>query len=268
MKRIFLENVGIYKLTCNINNKVYIGKSVDLVKRISRHRNTEKGTKQTYYLQHAIKKHGWESFSVEILEYFKDFDKTNDLHKQLILDRETDYIELYDSINKSIGYNICKHSTDNTGRQHSEETKEKMRKAHLGKVFSEEHRKNISLSREGMKMSDEARIKMSESRKGIPISEEARKNRIGKPRSEETKRKIGLASLGRKHTDESKEKIKLAATGRTHTKETMAKILEKRSWYKPTEETKEKMRIAHRERLAKSMTGDDDLSLLERLAKQ
>ena len=241
MKRIYSQIAGIYKLTCVVNNKIYIGKANNLSSRLSAHKNTAKQKTVRYYLQHAILKYGWEAFTVEILETFKDFDRSNDTHKQLILEREAHYIELFDSTNKDKGYNRCKYSTDNTGRKHSEESKEKMRQAHLGRVFSEEHRKNISLHRKGAKASEEAKLNMSLSRKGIPISEEARKKRIGQTRSEETKKKIGLASLGRKLSDEAKEKMRIAATGRTHTKETVDKILEKRKWYRPSEETKEKM---------------------------
>jgi group I intron endonuclease len=255
MKRVYSEIAGIYKLTCEVNNKIYIGKANNLSKRLSKHKNTEKENNPRYYLQNAIIKYGWCSFSVEILETFKDFNPHDAAYKKLILDRESYYIELFDSTNKDKGYNICKHSTDNTGRKHSEESKEKMRQAHLGKVFSEEHRKKISLHRKGSKASPEAKINMSLSKKGKPISKEVREKRIGKPRSEETKEKLRQFNTGKKMSEEAKEKIRIAATGRIHSKETIEKILLKRKWYKPTEETREKMRQAQQriklERLSK-----------------
>lgn len=269
MKRIYSEIAGIYKLTCTTNNKIYIGKATNISKRISRHKNTAKWESPRYYLQHAINKHGWESFTVEILETFKDFDKSSDDDRKLILERESYYIELFNSTDKNIGYNICKHSSDNTGRKLSEETKEKMRKAHLGKVFSEEHRKNISKHRKGAKASEEAKRNMSLARLGVPISEETRKKRIGKTVSEETRKKIALASRGRKHTEEAKEKMRVAATGRRHPQEIIDKMVLKRKGYKHSEETIEKMKQGHlRNKMKRLNMGEEDLSLLEKLAKQ
>lgn len=55
---------GIYKITNNINNKVYIGKSVNISKRWSQHKNAT----DTSPLHKAIQKYGIENFQLEILE--------------------------------------------------------------------------------------------------------------------------------------------------------------------------------------------------------
>lgn len=72
------------------------------------------------------------------------------------------------------------------GKKHSEETKEKMRLAKLGKApnnagkkysrkpLSAEHRAKLSLAKKGLRMSDEARSKLSELRKIRPINSETR----------------------------------------------------------------------------------------------
>lgn len=55
----------IYKIANDINDKIYVGqttKSID--ERIKRHLNDKRG----YALHNAIKKYGWEHFSVEVLE--------------------------------------------------------------------------------------------------------------------------------------------------------------------------------------------------------
>ena len=78
------------------------------------------------------------------------------------------------------------------GKRHSEESKEKMRLAHLGKKMSEGMRKKM------------------------------RQLNLGKRLSEEHKRKIRLASLGRKHSPETCEKIRQLKIARGLPKELIA----------------------------------------------
>ena len=135
------KEAGIYKLTCINNNKVYIGKAISLDKRLREHKSWKKETKRTCYFQRAILKHGWDSFSLEILEVFENFDKSKD--NLSLLERESHYIELFDSTDRDKGYNRCKHSNDLTGVSLSEETKNKMRQAKLGKPKTEKHRESF-----------------------------------------------------------------------------------------------------------------------------
>jgi hypothetical protein len=51
-------------------------------------------------------------------------------------------------LRKNIHVNACLQNAYNkSGKIHSEETKKKMSKSHIGKVFSETHRKNLSIAR-------------------------------------------------------------------------------------------------------------------------
>jgi group I intron endonuclease len=187
-----LNKAGIYKLTCINNGKVYIGKAFNIRKRLYQHKNSKVG----HYLKNAIKKHGWESFDLEILESFRDFDKLKD--NDFLLEREAYFIELFNSTNVDRGYNLCKYSNDGTGKKHSEETKEKMRQCKLGKPLSEEHKAKMRKPK-----SKETKAKMSMSQKG-------------RLRSEETKEKMrksqlgNTSNLGNPHTEESKEKMRQA----------------------------------------------------------
>ncbi|MBE8952419.1 MAG: GIY-YIG nuclease family protein [Quinella sp. 1Q7] len=53
----------IYKLTCLINSKAYVGQTTrTLEKRIEQHKYGN------LYVDRAIRKYGWENFTVEILE--------------------------------------------------------------------------------------------------------------------------------------------------------------------------------------------------------
>lgn len=180
---------GIYKLTCANNGKIYIGKSINIKKRLGEHRRAKGG----YHLHNAISKHGWDSFNVEILEIFKIFDKLKD--NNTLLEIEADYIKLFDSTDPSKGYNLCKYSTDSTGRIASRETREKMSKAKLGntiwlgKTHSEESKEKVrqaNLGKSGFKHSQ------------ISI-EKMKLSKLGKNHSDQTKLKISRSKKGSKH---------------------------------------------------------------------
>jgi group I intron endonuclease len=130
------KGAGIYKLTCNVNGKIYIGKSVNLRERLVKHKQNREI--QNNPITNSIRKYGWDSFSVTILDVF-DYIDNNEL---LLL--ESKYIEEYNSTDKAIGYNICKYSTDRTGIPHTNETKEKLRRANLGKIHSDETKQRLS----------------------------------------------------------------------------------------------------------------------------
>jgi len=154
----------IYKTTCLINNKVYIGQS--------------KYNKKSYLgsgklILKSINKYGKDNFIKEVLI-------EGDLSKEELDLLEIKYIYEYNSTDDSIGYNIenggngnsylqnIKISESNEGRFVSEETKSKMSKAKLGKKASDETKSNLSKSkignknRKGKSHSDEYRNKISE----------------------------------------------------------------------------------------------------------
>lgn len=226
MEKIKYPNkAGVYKLTCIKNDKVYIGKSVYISARISRHKNskiTDKNRK--WHLQNAIIKHGWDSFKVEILEIFNDFDKRNEDHKRLILEKEAHYIELFDSTNREKGYNKCKFSTDCTGTVCSEETRAKLRKAHLGKKMSPEAIEKTRQANLGRKNSDASKEKMRLAHLGKTCSEETREKMRNKTFSEETRKKISEARKGKPKSKEHIEKVRQANIGRKHSEETKEKM--------------------------------------------
>ena len=60
--------VGIYKITNQLNGKVYIGQSVNIEQRWKRHKQEVKNGNKTYKLYNAIRKYGIENFSFEVLE--------------------------------------------------------------------------------------------------------------------------------------------------------------------------------------------------------
>jgi group I intron endonuclease len=246
------NKAGIYKLTCVINNKIYIGKSINLSKRIYYHKGCDKrGSINNGHLQRAIIKYGWNTFVVEILEVFDNFNKLKD--NDFLLKRESYYINLYESTDISKGYNTCAFSTDRTGIPHSEETRakigianlgrkispetrEKMRQSKLGKKLSKEHIEKIKLANTGKKRSEEFKEKASKRMSFRKISDETREkmrqNNLGKKHSTETKEKISVSNSGRKLSEEHIEKLRQ----RTHSEDSKQKMRKSR-----TDETKKKL---------------------------
>jgi len=108
----------IYKTTNLINGLIYIGQSI--------HNNCKYlGSGKTIKL--AIKKHGKENFKKEILIYCKSQEEL-DYYEMF-------YINLFNSTNNSIGYNLAIGSTNPPNRK--------------GIAFTEEHKKKISIKLSG-----------------------------------------------------------------------------------------------------------------------
>lgn len=93
--------IGIYSIICNINNKRYIGQSVDISTRMHQHKYesfTSHTERKAYnsIIHRAIRKYGWENFSFIVLEECS-VDKLDE--------RERYYIKKYNTIQPN-GYNI------------------------------------------------------------------------------------------------------------------------------------------------------------------
>lgn len=89
--------IGIYKITNIKNNKVYIGSSKDVEKRIYNHKLRLKyGIHINKHLQSSYNKYGKENFKFEILVQIKEF---------ILRKAEQFYINKYQSINPKYGYN-------------------------------------------------------------------------------------------------------------------------------------------------------------------
>jgi group I intron endonuclease len=166
----------IYCIRNKINGKLYIGQTI------------KKGRAYEYYagsgtaLGKAYKKYGETSFTKKIiLDYAKSKEELDYL--------ETLYIEMFGTFCfGGVGYNIDYLSTGKGkrsepsrkknsistkgkngywyGKHLTEETKNKIRLAHMGKILSEEHKKKIGEKSKGRTHSEEYKKKTSESKKG------------------------------------------------------------------------------------------------------
>lgn len=95
---------GIYKIVNIINNKVYIGQSVNILTRWRRHRTDSKNLNNCHPLYIAIRKYGLENFLFEIIE---------ECPKSELNSREKYWIKKYDTFNS--GYNQTRGGTGGTG---------------------------------------------------------------------------------------------------------------------------------------------------------
>lgn len=154
---------GIYKIVNCINNKVYIGQSIDIEKRFQEHKYNIK-TNIKHPLYKSIRKYGIGNFEFIIIEHVIN---DNELNK-----REQHWLDYYNSYEKDFGYNICRESTTTRGYVHTDETKKKFSETHKGKKLSEEHKRSFSWL--GKKHTEETRKKMSKVQKGKKLSEEHR----------------------------------------------------------------------------------------------
>ena len=182
-------NFIIYLLRNKINNKFYIGQTKTTIKeRLRKHIKPSKNNKQI--ITRAIKKYGEQNFICEILFYAKSFEEMNI--------KEIEFIFEYNCIDKKIGYNvdkggnnfetysvtreklrkarIGKKMSENNhfyGKTHSDTVKKKISEIHNGKIISDYTKSKMSKSQEGRRHSIETKKKMSDSRIGIKNSETA-----------------------------------------------------------------------------------------------
>jgi group I intron endonuclease len=142
---------GIYKIT-NPKGKIYIGKSIDIEKRLKYYKYTSL-RKNQHKLNNSISKYGFENHILEIIEECKE---------EYLNEREIYWISYYDSVN--LGLNLMhggeggrqsqevknKKSISMTGKKHSLSTKEKMSKSKKGhSMYNDAWRKSISEANKG-----------------------------------------------------------------------------------------------------------------------
>lgn len=127
-----MKNYVVYKITNNINGKIYIGMTND-VKRRWRYEGIEyrpplKSDRHRPFWN-AIQKYGWDNFTKEII--------ISGLTKEDAFEKERQMIKEFDSTNKKIGYNLSPggnggvvykvHPRGMLGKTHTLENKNKHR---------------------------------------------------------------------------------------------------------------------------------------------
>lgn len=179
----------IYKIVNKINNKVYIGQTVNKDLRWKQHIRND-GKNPNLLIGKAFNKYGIENFEYIIIEECENCNMS---------EREKYWIKHYDSYNS--GYNMTiggealfGENNPFYGKTHTIETKEKLsllasqrignKNPFYGKHHSEETLELMRKVHKGVKPSEETKKKMSEAQKG-------EKNHFyGKHHSKETKKKL------------------------------------------------------------------------------
>ena len=150
---------------------------------------------------------------------------SNILNKQDMFLEEEKWLKLAKKKSKKY-YNLIfnlNHSPRTIGFKHSEETKQKMRIKHLGKKMSKESCEKMSKSFTGRIVSEETKQKMSGKipwNKGKQIStelkEKLRNSHPGVKQSAETIAKRIVSRKGYKHSEETKQKISIALKNKSN----------------------------------------------------
>ena len=114
----------LYRLTNTINNRIYIGKTVNFKRRMSKHKYSKRKT----YISRAIQKYGWENFKREII--------IDNVPEEDLSGLEISYIETENTMAPA-GYNLTKGGEGLSGFKHSAESIRKMHNGKYGYVFFE-----------------------------------------------------------------------------------------------------------------------------------
>lgn len=150
----------IYKIVNNINNKIYIGQTVNLYNRYKRHEySVDVLDKANRPIVAAFKKYGFNNFSFIVIE-----EVPCDIKK--LTEREQYWMDKLQSHKRSIGYNACPAAGSPFGYKHSKETRAKVSAANKGRKHTIETKKKMSEVHKGKAVSIETRRKISESKKG------------------------------------------------------------------------------------------------------
>lgn len=108
----------IYKATCIINGKSYVGFDSNWPNRIKTHKHISIHKKDQAYFHKAIRKHGWPNFEWEILYQSSDRD-------YMLNEMENHFIKEYQTHVSEGGYNLT-YGGEGFPKPHTEETKKKI----------------------------------------------------------------------------------------------------------------------------------------------
>lgn len=184
----------IYRFTNRVNQKVYIGQTVKLMKRrFETHRaSVTRGSQQAFHC--AVRKYGWNTFRLEIIHTAKSIDELNAM--------ETFFILLHQSHCPQFGYNrsLGGYKRKNVGQIPWNKGKCGAQVAwNKGKRMSEEYREKCR-KRSSPEMAIRARAGIDRT---APKSEKWR-NAIRKHVG------AGNPFFGKKHTPETRAKMRAA----------------------------------------------------------
>jgi group I intron endonuclease len=144
----------VYVITNTINNKRYIGQTVQkLEARWKRHTYPSRNMA----ISRAIKKHGSEHFNIRVLARCVSIEEMNH--------REAYYIKLFNTLCPN-GYNLDSGGKNKITHQSTKDKLSKIHKGRIGKPLSTKTKERLALINTGKKHSEETKAKMGKSRSG------------------------------------------------------------------------------------------------------
>ena len=157
-----MRSALVYAICSRTSGLVYVGKTINLQKRLREHRT---GAFRGYrsYLANAIRKHGWGDFVVVVLSQDISETRAFALERLWITD-----LNLQDS---TFGYNLTAGGEGTSGHVVSSETRQKMAKQR-GWRHGEAARLRISLSKQGRHLTEEHRLTLSKAHRGKKFTKE------------------------------------------------------------------------------------------------
>lgn len=137
---------GVYIIRNKINNKTYIGSSINLQKRLSTHKSSaSKKNSGLALLNNAFKKYNADDFDFSVVEIVALCRYNKNASSSILAHREQVWIDSYMSNTREHGYNLRIYASSNfgyrfkresshwTGKHHTDETKIKISLANKGK---------------------------------------------------------------------------------------------------------------------------------------
>lgn len=116
-----------------------------------------KNALNNYPISKSIRKHGWDVFSLAVLDVVD--------HEHDAFECEKHHIKLFETMVPSKGYNLTEGGEGNWGYKASAETRQKQRVQKLGKRLGKDHAEKIRKTLIGRPVSPETKLKMSTSQK-------------------------------------------------------------------------------------------------------
>lgn len=226
----------IYCIFNKVNDKVYIGQTIDRKQRLAQHKSDLKGGRhKNDHLSRAWAVYGEHAFEFFYLDTYDTREEVDNAERTLIAWFKE----------QGLSYNLADGGCERFSQ--SEETRQKLRDTHTGVPLVPTHparQKGRTSPMQGKQHTDKAKAKISAVHKGKPLSEErARKLHEGKRNAsvtEETRAKLSESAKGnsnfkgKTHTEETKQKqreTKLGANnpmyGKPHTEDWKRAMSEK-----------------------------------------
>lgn len=232
----------IYVITNTVNGKKYVGQtSRGFEKRWKGHLSTSRGDRQLYFLN-AIRKHGAEAFTHEIVAEVASREEANSLERL--------WIQQLNTMDPSIGYNSTQ---GGEGFSSGDLNPNRLNPRSGNQIWNF-----------GKSTTPEVRAKISKTLTGMLVGD---KNPFyGRKHTEETKQRIGDIQRGQirePRSEATREKIRQRMLNRVFSPETLEKMAEAKRGKKLSPEHRQKLSEAQQVRRAREAKQQPPLPVQE-----